>query len=741
MDCRFLETALEQACDPGLVFQVLSQETYLYVYVNRDGDIAIDFDDLTERVRGAIVAERLKDIRWLCIYSRPFGMDDPDWDLMLELQPPTFILDPLPPRSQSRSASSIAARTLRQTDTTVLLHDDTGIFEHANMEAPAPSLDDVDLNWSSPSDGGSSLPSTLGLDVTEAPPSKGASIQDVPTFLQLPEEEDADLADLPIVTVPAVDRPMVDRDPNEAEPKAAEPKAAEPKAVEPNEAEPKAAEPKATEPKAAEPKETDAKRQLSDYCFVRNSMLLTSKIQPPSGHLSQLLMAFHGLGESAQMELLAHFSDWFRQKGFPQDLPWSPEQRAWIEDSTLEDSDPRRASIWFSRYCRDPAETVQAIEQLQRPKAEADEPPAPDDQAESPAQEESQPPQRANQKRVESSRPAPAIGGFAESLVEKVEPYQPKFPDWVPLVALGVATCLAVISSFMVSASFAGAGEALCKLNRASKYCNLAVEMIGVQNLEKAQKMVEPITSFERDNAIDSCLNRVGAAADGRPWSVSTKDVLKNLIMVDFQVKRTSKTTYKNTETTKIYGSGGQVTGWETKGEVDYKDNGPKIIRVACLGGQMREEFQVIQTARIPTDWPKTAYDSKQGMGGTLKLAQIQSNPIFIFSTAFVFTTAGLLLAVVLNLGIQMFSLEAVAIMAIALASIETVLLAMLPFLGGFLMVMLDMLILIALSFKVNGVRIDMTGGYRPVFMGVAIMIFVRQILTWTLAHSAMLLT
>jgi hypothetical protein len=685
MDCRFLETALEQACDPGLVFQVLSQETYLYVYINRDGDVAVDFDDLTQRVRGAIVAERLKEIRWLCLYSRPFGTDDPDWDVVLELQPPTLVLDPLPPRSQSRSASSIAARTVRQTDTTVLLHDDTDVFDQANMEAPAPSIDDVDLNWSSPSGGGSSLPSTLGLDVTGAPPGKSSSNQDLSTFLQLPDDE-ADLADLPIVTVPTVDRPIVDRDPQAAAPKAAEPKAAEPEPA---------------EPKAAEAKTADAKQAIGDYCFVRNPMLLTSDIQPPSGHLSQLLLAFHVLGESAQMELLAHFSDWFRQKGFPEELPWSPAQRAWIDDSVLaEGNDQRRAPIWFSRYCHAPAATAQTIEQLLRPKPVAEEPEAPQDPAESEA------PQRA-QNRIETSRPATAIGGFAESLAEKVEPYQPKFPEWVPLVALGVASFIAIVSTFFASSSFAGGSDVVCKLSKSPKYCKLAVEMVGSEPIAKAQNSGKFLTNSEKEAASFACYRQAERLYRSEPVKVEVKDVSKGIILTDMTVKN-------------------ERPGAEIP-----------TVRVGCLATVIEGKPVPLRVAAIPENWPKEPYKDESGLSAMSKFIHIQNNPIVRVSTVFVFTTAGLFLAALLNLGIRIYSMEAVVFTALSLGILETIVFSLVP-IGGIPAVMaMDMLLLFGLSFKIKGLNLELSSGYQIISMGIGLMLGVRQLLTWLLILSA----
>jgi hypothetical protein len=434
---------------------------------------------------------------------------------------------------------------------------------------------------------------------------------------------------------------------------------------------------------------------------------LTSKIQPPSGHLSQLLMAFHALGESAQMELLAHFSDWFRQKGFPQDLPWSPEQRAWIEDSTLGDSDPRRASIWFSRYCHAPAETVQAIEQLQRPKSEADEPPAPEDHAVSPAQGDSQEPHRANQKRVEPSRPAPAIGGFAESLVEKVEPYQPKFPEWVPLVALGVASFVAIVSTFFASSSFAGNSDVVCKLSRSPKYCKLAVEMVGSEPIAKAQERGKFLTNTEKEYIAGFCFSQAERLYGGDPFKAEAKDISKGLVLVDMTVKN-------------------ERPGAEIP-----------TARVGCLATAIEGKPMPLRVATIPENWPKDPYKDESGLSSMIKFAYIQGNPIVRISTVFVFTTVGLFLAALLNLGIRIYSTEAVVVTALSLGILETIIFSFVPIGGILAVIAVDMLLLFGLTFKIKGLNLELSSGYQIIFMGIGLMLVVRQLLTWLLILSA----
>jgi hypothetical protein len=727
MDCRFLETALEQACgEAGVVFQVLSQEMYLYVYINRDGESSLDFGDLTQRIQATIVAERLKEIRWLCLYSRVFGMDEPDWEVVLELQPPTLVLDPLPPRSATRSAAS--ARTVRQTDATVLLHDDAAECDLADLDSiefESASAEAKDLPWSSSSvevsgdqlstDHGL-LPSTLGLDETGAERPQGRGRGPVTPVAEgdRPDRHGTDtFIDLPIVEVPDVDRPMIeDRQPPEAqapeaqapEAKAPEAKAPEAKAAEES-PEAKTADSEDSAAKTSEPQRVaratppltpiPADRPISDYCFIRNPMLLTSEIQPPSQLLAQLLQDFHQLGEPAQRDLLPHFNGWFRQQAFPQELPWSPEQRAWIDRPALEGNDLRRAPIWFSRYCHNPTEVADYIEKRLNPVVQPEEVSAPSPESRTTAADPA--------RRI----PAPAIGGIAESLAEKVEPYRPRFPDWVPLSALAVATLVAIVSTFFVASSFAGGSEALCKLSRSSKYCKLAVEMIGSEPIAKAQKNDKFLTRTEQEHLGAFCFYQAEKLYGGDPIKAEQKEVVKGIVLMDMTVKneRPSATI--------------------------------PIVRVACLATVSEGKMVPLRTDRIPDNWPKEPYKDETGLGAINKAAYIQRNPIVRISTVVVFTTIGLFLAALLQLGIRIYSTEAVVLTALSLAILEAIVFAVLPIDGIVVVMALDVLLLFALSFKIKGLTMELSSGYQMLSMGVGVMLLVRQLLTWLLIASA----
>jgi hypothetical protein len=300
-----------------------------------------------------------------------------------------------------------------------------------------------------------------------------------------------------------------------------------------------------------------------------------------------------------------------------------------------------------------------------------------------------------------------AIGGFAESLTEKVEPYQPKFPAWAPLVALGVASFVAIVSTFFASSSFAGSSDVVCKLSKSPKYCKLAVEMVGSEPIAKAQDSGKFLTNNEKEYAAGFCFHQAERLYGGEPFKAEAKEISKGLILVDMTVKNERPSAELPT------------------------------ARVGCLATATESKPVLLRVATIPENWPKEPYKDESGLSAMSKFAHIQSNPIVRISTVFVFTTAGLFLAAILNLGIRIYSMEAVVLTALSLGILETIVFSLVP-IGGIPAVMaVDMLLLFGLTFKIKGLNLELSSGYQMISMGIGVMLGVRQLLTWLLILSA----
>jgi hypothetical protein len=86
MNEEAIQQILDQACgDPSLYFQVMQQEPYLYVFINRQTEADLDYDSLTPMIWGAVAQLNLPNMNYLALYSRVLGNADPDWETCLEL--------------------------------------------------------------------------------------------------------------------------------------------------------------------------------------------------------------------------------------------------------------------------------------------------------------------------------------------------------------------------------------------------------------------------------------------------------------------------------------------------------------------------------------------------------------------------------------------------------------------------------------------------------------------------------
>jgi hypothetical protein len=89
VDDDLIVRALENACNnENLIFQVIQDLPYLYVYVNRLEERPLDYDLLSQQIFATITGLSLTDITGLGIFSRPCDLPEPDWQTFLELSVP-----------------------------------------------------------------------------------------------------------------------------------------------------------------------------------------------------------------------------------------------------------------------------------------------------------------------------------------------------------------------------------------------------------------------------------------------------------------------------------------------------------------------------------------------------------------------------------------------------------------------------------------------------------------------------
>jgi hypothetical protein len=86
MDDQIILQSLEITCEnDNLIFQVIQELPYLYVYVNRVEEQTLDYEVLTQQIYGVVTTLPLEGVTGLGIFSRPCDQPDPDWQTFLDL--------------------------------------------------------------------------------------------------------------------------------------------------------------------------------------------------------------------------------------------------------------------------------------------------------------------------------------------------------------------------------------------------------------------------------------------------------------------------------------------------------------------------------------------------------------------------------------------------------------------------------------------------------------------------------
>ncbi|NJK61553.1 MAG: serine/threonine protein kinase [Synechococcaceae cyanobacterium SM2_3_1] len=98
---------------------------------------------------------------------------------------------------------------------------------------------------------------------------------------------------------------------------------------------------------------------LSQYCFVRNPMMLRTSLPSPSADIAQSVMFFHDLSDAEKRKVLPLLTDFFKdpEKVNLTSLPDFVQE--WLSNiRRYDDHKFRSFAVWLSRYCADPYNTL-----------------------------------------------------------------------------------------------------------------------------------------------------------------------------------------------------------------------------------------------------------------------------------------------------------------------------------------------------------------------------------------------
>jgi hypothetical protein len=117
MDATTIITILEEALEPlAINLQVIAQEPYLYIYLNRAPEQVLDYPALTTQIAAVVRELHLDGIQGICLYSRPLGETEPDWETYVDFTPvteeePITPPEETPPLEESPIPELIATET------------------------------------------------------------------------------------------------------------------------------------------------------------------------------------------------------------------------------------------------------------------------------------------------------------------------------------------------------------------------------------------------------------------------------------------------------------------------------------------------------------------------------------------------------------------------------------------------------------------------------------------------------
>ena len=114
----------------------------------------------------------------------------------------------------------------------------------------------------------------------------------------------------------------------------------------------------------SEASETEAKLNLSQYCFIRNKRLLYAVLAAPEKNIARLVDRFDWFDVSFKRSQLPLLKVYFENSAIPKLDNFDPEvRRWWTKIERLDFENKRQLAIWLSRYCLNPTQTISTIKE------------------------------------------------------------------------------------------------------------------------------------------------------------------------------------------------------------------------------------------------------------------------------------------------------------------------------------------------------------------------------------------
>ena len=724
MDDQVLIHILETACsEENLIFQVIEQERYLHVFLNREADQVLDYQVVGRKIFQAFSRLSLTDIDGVCLYSRVLGQEEPDWEAKFRLPQAKQIAEPAaePVAAQQVAVQQGAAQP---------------VAAHAGAQAQ---------------------PRRATTPTAQSPAQQ--QVSEAVTYIMQDETSQA-VANPPGTAAPAAEAaayPLSDTD--GATEAAADYEAAEAAAPTVSVMADSAIAPQKTvaepspAPQAA-PAPLDEDFDLASHCFIRNRMLLTADIVPPAKEIAQQLDEFHKFDLADKQRMVPQLVLFFKGAPTFSTEGLSETQQQWFQAmEALGGDKKRKAAIWFSRYCVEPEATLAVVARVFDPSlglAEAEEEEAAEADAETGSRSDNEAgspregmngmdmngmgmngnmsaPPRSPRRSAGTSRAASQ--SHAEQSLQPAAQSQPasSVPPWFFPGIVVAGSILMMLLGLIFARPDTVAASDLCNGSAEQEYCQLATQIVDGEALEAVLDDAAPLPSekYERDmvmrQAIANCSpfgamnageNFIKAFEGGpKPVNSSAREVMPGIILADVQ-----------------------------HANVDAPGSGD--VRTACLlnyqslgvNGESWQEAVPMGDVVIPTAWPEESFESGEGYAEQVRQARAE-NILVRAGANLIFTAVGMFAAVMLRTAITAYSVDVLCQATLVMCIIETVMDAIVPF-GIFSTFAGKSLALGLTSAIVPNFKLDWSSGYFSVLACVMVMSLVRLVLGWILFAS-----
>ncbi|MEL6777237.1 MAG: hypothetical protein AAFO06_08280 [Cyanobacteria bacterium J06597_16] len=511
----------------------------------------------------------------------------------------------------------------------------------------------------------------------------------------------------------------------------------------------------ANQPQPTTEKPPEPTLDLTEYCFTRNKSLLKGNLTLPSKAVIQLVLSFHGLTNANKQEALPHIDKGLRKPEPIVDEALSPAAQTWLDQlPDLEGPDRRKASIWLSRYCLDPAATVDQLD-VSSPVPEADTAEATDENQESEPSSTQRPFPTTHRHHSESPSAQPSAhqranaSGTASSTARPSLVNTNSLPLWV-IPTVWSACLLIFIALGINSVKAADYGYPSCADTLGSpESCMLAVQLVGDDlAMSDVVESASPLMTPEvKERAIARCSNEGYFISSKPPMGTSWRPNHEDAITI----------TASSTE--ELFPGVLLTTLTQTDSHADGA-----TLRLACL--DYTEPFEILDFAsedfatdlaavtqgeqkldittdlisvefdEIPENWPEEPYDGYAEIAQSFERFEGVYNVFVSFGANTLFTAIGLVIAVIWCACYRCHTLNDIYQTALVLGVVETVL-SISPGIGLFASVAMEVLAIGITSRIVKGFDVDWTYGYHYLMLGAVTIMGVRLVLN-TLMYSAL---